>query len=201
VSGSYPGCALCGLDHTDRCASRCSRSICSPRSVVSPRSQPSEAMTRSRRAPSALAKVVEELLQLLAQRVRAAPVRIAATPRSSPRPAPGAAAPWSPGSAACRAEDLGRPRRRAHGRVREPQEHVGVRAHRTAHVHDRTTRPGRVRCARCGGGDLPGRAADRTDRAVRVEPSRWRACEPRDLAGGDVVEQGEQRCTRRVRPG
>jgi len=79
---------------------------------------------------------------------------------------------------------------------------IGVRLIEPLTSTIRTTAPGPRTVRAVSEAEISPRAAGSNDRAVRVEPSRWRAVNlTRPPLGGDVVEQGEQRCTRRVRPG
>ena len=75
ASGAKPGDAFSGFTHTTWYATRCRRSICSPSTSGSPRSQPSERITTTApRAMPAHAPLVVELAQPLAEPGAARPV-------------------------------------------------------------------------------------------------------------------------------
>ena len=167
-------CRRAGSPRPRRCASRCSRAICSPSSVVSPRSQPSEKTTTT--APRA---------------TRAAPSgrgtpsapRRAGCRRSSPGSRRPAAASACSGSRS-RSSRVTRVSRvpsvktsvaagaRAHDGVREAQQRVGVGLHRAAHV-DQQHDPAGPRGAGRGGAS-PHSSPPRAQRRAHRAPGRPR---------------------------
>ena len=127
--------AFSGFTHTMRCATRCSRAICSASTSGSPRSQPSERITTT--APRAMPRMPHSSLNAR----RPSPRRVPPD-QSTTRHA--AAAERDVGIAARQlARDAGEPgaererldpvRPDDHG-VQEPHQGAGVRLHRAAHV-------------------------------------------------------------------
>ena len=190
-----PGAALRGLVHTTRWASRCSRAICSPSSVASPRSHPSRQHDDDGAARgAALAPAVEELLEQLAEPGAAAGVGQRGGDRGhrgvglAQRQLAG-----EPGQPGAEREHLGGGAA-AGGGVGEAQQRVGVDVHAAADVdeqHDPARADGGAPVAQPGG--LAAGAQDGAQRAAGVDRAargRRRRRETRGSPGSD--EPGQQ---------